>query len=52
MQKSDIVILAVKPNIVPIALSDVKKISGIKAEKLFLSVVMGITTKHLEQVQF
>lgn len=49
VQKSEVVIVAVKPYIVPIALADVKK-SGVDADKLFLSVAMGVTTKQLEQL--
>jgi len=49
VQKSDLLIVAVKPSIVPIALGDIKKAPGIKADKLFLSIAMGISTKQLEQ---
>lgn len=49
VQKSDIVIVAVKPNTVPIALADVKK-AGVGSDKLYLSVAMGVTLKSLEQM--
>lgn len=48
VQKSDVVIVSVKPNIVPIALGDIKK-ANIKADKLFLSIAMGVTLNTLEQ---
>lgn len=48
VEKSEVVIVAVKPHIVPIALADVK---GLKdKDKLFLSVAMGVPIKQLEQV--
>lgn len=46
------VILAVKPHIIPIALADLKKVPSIKADKLFISVAMGVTTNQLQQVSF
>lgn len=46
------VILAVKPHIIPIALEDLKKAQDVKADKLFISVAMGVTTKQLQQVSF
>lgn len=52
LQKSDIIILAVKPTIVPIALADLKNSSELHFNKLFLSVVMGVTIKQLEKVLF
>lgn len=44
------VILAVKPHIIPIALEDLKKVPDVRADKLFISVAMGVTTKQLQQV--
>ncbi|XP_076272500.1 pyrroline-5-carboxylate reductase 3-like [Rhynchophorus ferrugineus] len=49
VEKSEVVIVSVKPHIVPIALGDLKN-SGIDAGKLFLSVAMGVTTCQLEQL--
>lgn len=49
VQKSQIVIVSVKPHIVPIALGDLKG-ANIDNDKLFLSVAMGVTIKQLEQV--
>ncbi|KAF2898933.1 hypothetical protein ILUMI_07247 [Ignelater luminosus] len=49
VEKSDVLIVAVKPSVVPIALGDIKKASGIDTDKLFLSIAMGITIKQLEQ---
>ena len=49
VQKSDIVVVSVKPSVVPVALGDIKK-SEVKADKLFLSIAMGVTIKQLEQV--
>lgn len=51
MEKSDVLIVAVKPSVVPIALGDIKRSSGIDTDKLFLSIAMGITIKQLEQVR-
>lgn len=48
VEKSDIVMLAVKPHIVPIALADVKSI--VKNSHLVMSVAMGVTLKDLEAV--
>lgn len=50
VQKSDVVIVSVKPSVVPVALGDIKKAPNIKADKLFLSIAMGVTIKQLEQV--
>ncbi|KAJ8930589.1 hypothetical protein NQ314_016585 [Rhamnusium bicolor] len=55
VQKSDVVIISVKPTIVPVALGDIKKASedsDIETDKLFLSIAMGITTKQLEKHPF
>lgn len=49
VKKSDILIIAVKPSVVPIALGDIKKASGIKTDKLFLSIAMGVPIKQLEK---
>ncbi|XP_063910114.1 uncharacterized protein LOC135127567 [Zophobas morio] len=49
VQKSDIVVVSVKPSVVPVALGDIKK-SEVKADKLFLSIAMGVTIKQLEQL--
>lgn len=49
MEKSEIVIVSTKPSVVPIALGDIKK-AGIAADKLFLSIAMGVTIKQLEGV--
>lgn len=45
------VIISTKPSVVPVALGDIKK-SGLKVDKLFLSIAMGITIKQLEQVSY
>lgn len=51
VDKSEVVIVSVKPTIVPIALNDIKKnASVINVEKLFLSVAMGVTVKQLQEV--
>ncbi|CAH0546829.1 unnamed protein product [Brassicogethes aeneus] len=49
VQESDVVIVSVKPTIVPIALGDISK-ANIKADKLFLSIAMGVSTKQLEKI--
>ncbi|CAG9761514.1 unnamed protein product [Ceutorhynchus assimilis] len=49
VDKSEVVIVAVKPHIVPIALGDIKT-SSVAKDKLFLSVAMGVTIKQLEQI--
>lgn len=51
VQKSEVVLIAVKPHIIPIALADLKKVPDVKADKLFVSVAMGVTTKQLQQVR-
>ncbi|KAJ8948982.1 hypothetical protein NQ318_023006 [Aromia moschata] len=51
VEKSDVIIVSVKPSIVPVALGDIKE-SSIKADKLFLSIAMGVTIKQLERVIF
>ncbi|CAH1961141.1 unnamed protein product [Acanthoscelides obtectus] len=47
VEKSEVVIISVKPTIVPVALEPIKQ-AGIKADKLFLSIAMGVTIKQLE----
>lgn len=49
VEKSEIVIISVKPNIIPIALAEIQT-AKIKADKLFLSIAMGVPIKHIEQV--
>ncbi|KAJ3629267.1 hypothetical protein MTP99_013669 [Tenebrio molitor] len=49
VEKSDVIIVSVKPSVVPIALGDIKNAPDIKADKLFLSIAMGVTIKQLEQ---
>jgi pyrroline-5-carboxylate reductase len=51
VEKSDVIIVSVKPSVVPIALGDIKNAPDIKADKLFLSIAMGVTIKQLEQVR-
>ncbi|XP_073816739.1 pyrroline-5-carboxylate reductase-like 2 [Musca autumnalis] len=46
VEKSDIVFISVKPQVVPSVLNEIKTKS---AEKLFISVAMGISLKTLEQ---
>lgn len=49
VKDADVVLISVKPHIIPEALRDVtKKYSNM--DKLFMSVAMGVTTKQLEQV--
>lgn len=48
VEKSDIVFISVKPQVVPSVLSEIKTKS---ADKLFISVAMGITLNTLEQVK-
>lgn len=48
VEKSEIVIISVKPNIIPIALAEIQT-AKIKADKLFLSIAMGVPIKHIEQ---
>ncbi|EDV91526.1 pyrroline-5-carboxylate reductase 3 [Drosophila grimshawi] len=45
VQKSDIVFVSVKPQVVPKVLAEIKPLSD---NKLFLSVAMGVTLKSLE----
>ncbi|XP_022915810.2 uncharacterized protein [Onthophagus taurus] len=47
VQNSDVVIIATKPSVVPIALADITK-AKVPAGKLFLSIAMGVTIKQLE----
>lgn len=51
VKKSEIVIISVKPQVVPVALGDIKNDPSIDANKLFLSIAMGITIKQLESVR-
>ncbi|XP_017473292.1 PREDICTED: pyrroline-5-carboxylate reductase 1, mitochondrial isoform X1 [Rhagoletis zephyria] len=46
VEKSDIVFISVKPEVVPIILPEIKSLSN---NKLFISIAMGITIKMLEQ---
>ncbi|CRK88005.1 CLUMA_CG001791, isoform A [Clunio marinus] len=46
VEKSDVVFLSVKPNVVKTALTDVKSISS---GKLFVSIAMGITLQEIEK---
>ncbi|CAG9857917.1 unnamed protein product [Phyllotreta striolata] len=46
---SDVVVLATKPHIIPVALADIKR-DDEKANKLFMSIAMGVTIKQLEQL--
>ncbi|KAG5884116.1 hypothetical protein JTB14_009171 [Gonioctena quinquepunctata] len=48
VQKSEIVIISVKPSVVPIALEEIKA-SKIDADKLFLSIAMGLKMEQLEK---
>lgn len=50
VEKSDVIIVSVKPSVVPIALSDIKKAANTDANKLFLSIAMGVSLKQLEGV--
>ena len=47
VEKSDVVFLSVKPNVVKTALNDVKSLSS---GKLFVSIAMGITLNEIEQI--
>lgn len=47
VDKSDVVFLSVKPNVVKTALEDVKSLSS---GKLFVSIAMGITLSEIEQI--
>lgn len=48
VQNADIIILAVKPNVVPAVLFDISQI--ITEQNLLISVAMGITLQTLERV--
>ena len=48
VEKSDVVLVAVKPHIVPTALSEVKSV--VTPKHLILSVAMGVTLEDLEKV--
>lgn len=47
VEKSEIIFVSVKPNVVPNVLDDVKALS---AGKLFVSIAMGITLNEIEQI--
>ena len=47
VQKSDIIFISVKPNVVETALNDVKESSS---GKLFVSIAMGVTLNQIEKV--
>jgi len=47
VEKSDVIIVAVKPTIVPVVLQDIKSLA---ADKLFISVAMGVTIREYEKV--
>lgn len=47
VEKSEIIFVSVKPNVVPNVLADVKAVS---AGKLFVSIAMGITINEIEQI--
>lgn len=49
VQKSEVVIVSVKPHIVPIALGDIKS-ANVDHDKLYMSIAMGFTIKQLEQI--
>uniref|UniRef100_A0A6P7GP89 Pyrroline-5-carboxylate reductase n=2 Tax=Diabrotica virgifera virgifera TaxID=50390 RepID=A0A6P7GP89_DIAVI len=49
VENSDIVVIATKPSIIPIALEPIKK-NEVKANKLFMSIAMGVTLRQLEQL--
>ncbi|XP_053945876.1 pyrroline-5-carboxylate reductase 1, mitochondrial [Anastrepha ludens] len=46
VEKSDIVFISVKPQVVPVVLPEIKPLSN---DKLFISIAMGITIKMLEE---
>lgn len=48
VKNSEIIIISVKPQIVPTALGQIKGI--VDKSKLFLSIAMGITINELESV--
>lgn len=52
VKKSEVVIIGVKPQIIPVALGELQKASGLDTNKLFLSIAMGVTINQLEQVTF
>lgn len=47
VEKSDIVFISVKPQVVPVILPEIRPLSN---NKLFISIAMGITLKMLERV--
>lgn len=47
VDESDVVFVSVKPGVVPTVLQEIK---GIAANKLFISVAMGITIAQMENV--
>lgn len=47
VQKSDVIFISVKPNVVISALNDVKNSSS---GKLFVSIAMGVTLSQIEKV--
>jgi pyrroline-5-carboxylate reductase len=47
VEKSDVVFLSVKPNVVKTALADVTSLSS---GKLFVSIAMGVTLNDIEQI--
>lgn len=52
VKNSEVVIIGVKPQIIPVALGELQKASGLDTNKLFLSIAMGVTINQLEQVTF
>lgn len=49
VKNSEVVIIGVKPQIIPVALGELQKASGLDTNKLFLSIAMGVTINQLEQ---
>lgn len=47
VEKSDVIFIATKPNVIKTALHDVRNLS---AGKLFVSIAMGITLHDMEQI--
>lgn len=47
VEESDVVFVSVKPSVVPTVLKEIKTIA---ANKLFISVAMGITISQIENV--
>ncbi|KAF5300686.1 hypothetical protein FQA39_LY11048 [Lamprigera yunnana] len=47
--EADMVVVAVKPSVVPVVLSDIKGVLSEHKDKLFLSLAMGVTIKQLEK---